>query len=79
MHLPAAKRSFQLSVARNMSRVSFELVKDPEAPSGYLWTSLKGPNKQVRPGSMVTGFAIKERIAPIEKVFYKIKNVLRSR
>lgn len=63
----------------SVCEVTFELVKDAEAPSGYLWTSLKGPDKQIVPGSMVTGFAIKERIAPIEKVFYKVKNVLRSR
>lgn len=59
--------------------VNFELLKDKEAPSGYLWTSLKGPNKTISSGRMVTGFAVTERMAPIEKVFYKFNRWVRTR
>jgi len=59
--------------------VRFRLIKDRNSTTGYLWTSGKGPTKNIEPGTMVTGYAVVERMPPIEKVFYKIKSLLRSR
>ena len=59
--------------------VSFDLVKDPDSESGYLWTSRVGEHKPVTAGSFCTGSIIIERRPPIEKVFYKLSQWLRSR
>lgn len=59
--------------------VTFELVKDPSSESGYLWTSIVGNHKPVTPGSFCTGTIVIERQSPIEKVFYKLSQLLRSR
>jgi len=59
--------------------VRFELVKDTASESGYLWTSVVGRHKPITPGSYCTGFIVIEREPPIEKVFYKISQFLRSR
>jgi NHLM bacteriocin system secretion protein len=59
--------------------VSFDLVKDPDSKSGYLWTSKVGEHKPVTAGSFCTGSIIIERRPPIEKVFYKLSQWLRSR
>ncbi len=59
--------------------VQFELVKDESSDSGYLWTSIVGKHKPVTSGSVCTGFVIVDRKPPIEKVFYKISQWLRSR
>ena len=59
--------------------VNFDLVKDPDSESGYLWTSSVGEHKPVTAGSFCTGTIIIERRPPIEKVFYKLSQWLRSR
>lgn len=59
--------------------VNFDLVKDPTNDSGYLWTVKRKTGKQLTPGSMVSGFVVTDRKPPIEKVFYKISNWLRTR
>ena len=59
--------------------VTFELVKDADSESGYLWTSVVGRHRPVTPGSFCTGYIVIERQPPIEKVFYKISQWLRSR
>ena len=59
--------------------VTFDLVKDPESESGYLWTSVVGEHKQITAGSFCTGSIIIERQPPIQKVFYKLSQWLRSR
>ncbi len=59
--------------------ISFDLVKDKESESGYLWTSMVGEHKKITAGSFCTGSIIIERRPPIEKVFYKISQWLRSR
>ena len=61
------------------AEIKFELVKDPESESGYLWTSVVGRHKPITPGSYCTGSIVIERQPPIEKVFYKISQLLRSR
>ena len=59
--------------------VTFDLVKDADSESGYLWTSKVGEHKPITPGSFCTGSIIIERKPPIEKVFYKLSQWLRSR
>ena len=59
--------------------ITFDLVKDADSESGYLWTSKVGEHKPITPGSFCTGSIIIERKPPIEKVFYKLSQWLRSR
>ena len=59
--------------------VKFELVKDADSESGYLWTSVVGKHRAITAGSYCTGSVVIERQPPIEKVFYKISQLLRSR
>lgn len=59
--------------------VTFELVKDSKSESGYLWTSLVGRHKPVTAGSICAGSVIVDKKPPIEKVFYKFSQWLRSR
>lgn len=59
--------------------VKFDLVKDEDSPSGYLWTSFVGEHKPITAGSFCTGSIIIDRIPPLEKVFYKFSQWLRSR
>lgn len=59
--------------------VTFDLVKDPSSESGYLWTSVVGEHKPITAGSFCTGSIIIDRKPPIEKVFYKLSQWLRSR
>ena len=59
--------------------VTFDLVKDADSESGYLWTSKVGEHKPITAGSFCTGSIIIERKPPIEKVFYKLSQWLRSR
>ncbi|MBR3722880.1 MAG: HlyD family efflux transporter periplasmic adaptor subunit [Selenomonadaceae bacterium] len=60
--------------------VRFDLVKDADSKSGYLWTSVIGKDKPpITPGSYCTGFIVIDSQPPIEKVFYKISDMLRSR
>lgn len=59
--------------------VKFDLVKDDNSQSGYLWTSFVGEHQNITPGSFVSGSIIIDRRPPIEKVFYKLSQWLRSR
>ena len=54
-------------------------VEIRDSKSGYLWTSVVGHHKPVTAGSYCTGSVVIERQPPIEKVFYKISQWLRSR
>ena len=63
----------------SVMEISFDLVRDPNSPSGYLWTSMVGEHKPITAGSFVTGSIIIERTPPIEKVFYKLSQWMRSR
>lgn len=62
-----------------LMEVGFDLIEDENSESGYLWTSVVGDHKPITPGSFCTGSVVIERQAPIEKVFYKISQWLRSR
>ncbi|WP_298565553.1 biotin/lipoyl-binding protein [uncultured Phascolarctobacterium sp.] len=59
--------------------VNFDLVKDENSESGYLWTSIVGRHKPVTAGSICAGSVIVDRKQPLEKVFYKFSQWLRSR
>ena len=59
--------------------VIFDLVKDPSSESGYLWTSNVGEHAPITAGSFCTGSIIIERQPPIQKVFYKLSQLLRNR
>lgn len=59
--------------------VTFELVKDTESGTGYLWTSSVGNHRPVTSGSVCSGFVVVDRKPPLEKVFYKVSQWLRSR
>lgn len=62
-----------------LMEVSFDLVKDSSSESGYLWTSSIGDHPLVTAGSFCTGSIIVERRPPIQKVFYKLSQWLRTR
>ncbi len=80
-HLGNAQLAQWILQAQNSSvmEVVFDLVKDSNDKSGYLWTSKVGEHKPITPGSFCTGSIIIERKPPIEKVFYKLSQWLRSR
>ena len=80
-HLGNSQLAQWILQAQNSSvmEVVFDLVKDPNDKSGYLWTSKVGEHKPITPGSFCTGSIIIERKPPIEKVFYKLSQWLRSR
>ena len=58
--------------------VTFDLVKDETSESGYLWTSTVGEHAPITAGSFCTGSIIIERQPPIQKVFYKLSQMLRN-
>ncbi|WP_029543208.1 hypothetical protein [Selenomonas sp. AB3002] len=64
---------------RALIEVRFDLVRDESSESGYLWTSSVGDHSPITPGSFCRGNIIIERMPPIEKVFYKISQWVRSR
>lgn len=59
--------------------IKFDLVKDETSESGYLWTSSVGKHKPITAGSFCTGSIIIDRVPPLQKVFYKFSQWLRSR
>ena len=66
-------------VQNSVVEVRFDLVKNENDASGYLWTSIVGEHNPVTAGTYVTGSVIIDRKAPIEKVFYKASQWLRNR
>ena len=77
-HLGNAQLAQWILQAQNSSvmEVSFDLVKDPDSESGYLWTSQVGEHKPITAGSFCTGSIIIERKPPIQKVFYNFRQKL---
>ena len=69
----------QTSQNSALMEIKFDLVKDKDSESGYLWTSIIGEHKPITAGSFCNGSIIIERKPPIEKVFYKLSQWLRSR
>ncbi len=58
--------------------VQVELIHDEETPSGYLWTTILGPDEHIRAGMACTSTAIVKREAPIVKAFNKLSQWIRS-
>lgn len=80
-HLGNAQLGQWIIQAQNSAvmEVVFDLVRNEDDESGYLWTSKVGKHKPITAGSYCTGSIIIERKPPIEKVFYKLSQWLRSR
>lgn len=55
--------------------VTCELYLDEETVSGYYWSNEKGKNLAVPNGALVTAKIITEEIAPITKLFSKLKEI----
>ncbi|MBR2733358.1 MAG: hypothetical protein IKD80_03800 [Selenomonadaceae bacterium] len=66
-HLGNAQLAQWILQAQNSSlmEVTFDLVKDADDKSGYLWTSKVGEHKPITAGSFCTGSIIIERKPPI--------------
>jgi len=62
----------------SVMEVIVTLIRDPDTPSGYLWTSVEGSKDEIKPGMSCTGTAIVKREAPIVKVLQSISQWLRS-
>lgn len=54
-------------------RVTVELVPEPEAPSGFRWTSGKGPFSHVFPGTLCQGSVVVETKRPISYIIPLVK------
>ena len=55
--------------------VACELLPDPQTASGYYWSNAKGASVQVQNGSLVTAKIITDEVAPITKLFSKLRDV----
>lgn len=62
----------------SVCEVRAELVQDESTYSGYLWTSINGPQEKMKAGMVCTGSAIVNRKAPVVKAFSRLANWLRS-
>ncbi len=58
--------------------VKFDLVKKPNSDSEYMWTSQTVKHEPVTAGSFCTGSIIIERQPPLEKIFHRFSQWLRS-
>lgn len=89
---PASAESIRMTLGNNqladwflqktgssLVEVDFDLIPDENSSSGYLWTSTVGEHKTVTPGSFCQGYVIIDRKPPIQKIFYKLSQWLRSR
>lgn len=59
--------------------VKFDLVKDENDESGYLWSSTAVNHEKITPGTFVSGSIVVESQPPIQKVFYKLSQLLWNR
>ncbi|TWH46391.1 efflux RND transporter periplasmic adaptor subunit [Sporomusa sp. KB1] len=89
---PVSSDSIMVWVARNkdlvswiagksggsMLEVNVELIKDNATPSGYLWTSVVGPDEKITTGTACTAKVIVHRDAPIVKAYRKFSQWVRS-
>jgi len=53
--------------------VTVSLVPSPEAPSGFRWTSGKGPPTKVFPGTLCQGSVVVETKRPIAYIIPLVK------
>ena len=55
--------------------VACELYPANDTVSGYYWSNAKGANVQVKNGSLVTAKFITDEVAPITKLFSKLRDI----
>lgn len=55
--------------------VACELALDPGTASGYYWSNAKGASVQVQNGSLVTAKIVTDEVAPITKLFSKLRDI----
>ena len=55
--------------------VACELDPDPETASGYYWSNSKGASVTVQNGSLVTAKIVTDEVAPITKLFSKLRDI----
>lgn len=55
--------------------VACELYPDPNTVSGYYWSNKKGDKVTVTNGSLITAKFVTEEVAPITKLFSKLKDL----
>ena len=65
-------------IGNAVMEVKVDLVKDPGSPSGYLWTSRVGDQKPLTVGTICTGSIVTDRQPPLNRVFKKFSQWLRS-
>ncbi len=58
--------------------VRVELTRDNSTKSGYLWTTMEGPDETLTEGMTCTAIAIVDRKAPLVYAFDKLKQWIRS-
>ena len=58
--------------------VRIDLVRDPNSPSGYLWTSRVGNHKSLTVGTVCFGNIVTDRQPPLSRVFKKLSQWMRS-
>ena len=58
--------------------VRVDLVRAPNSPSGYLWSSTVGRHKPLTPGTVFSGQVITDRQPPLSRIFKKLSQWLRN-
>ena len=58
--------------------VRVELTRDSDTKSGYLWTTLKGPDEEIKEGMSCAATAIVDRKSPAAYAFDKLGQWLRN-
>jgi NHLM bacteriocin system secretion protein len=58
--------------------VRVDLVKDPDSPSGYLWSSKVGNHKPVTVGTICSGSIITDREPPLSRAFKKLSQWIKN-
>jgi HlyD family secretion protein len=57
-------------------QVDVALERDPSTPTGYKWSSSKGPSVEISSGTLTTGSVIVKEEAPIRLVIPKVREAL---
>ena len=55
--------------------VACELYPSSDTVSGYYWSNAKGASVDVKNGSLVTAKIITDEVAPITKLFSKLRDI----
>lgn len=55
--------------------VACELYPDADTVSGYYWSNAKGAGVNVQNGTLVTAKIVTDKVAPITKLFSKLKDI----